>query len=187
MSACSRVSEFHVHIAAGYLKRGGVIAHATEGVWGLACDPFDRDAVWRLLDLKRRTVDKGLIVIGAQSAAFAPELATLAAEARAEIVSSWPGAVTWVLPNQRFPDWITGRRAVVACRVPGHPQSRALCAAFGAPLVSTSANASGRPATASELKLRRWLAGRADYVLPGATLGRRGPSEIRTVGGGRTR
>src|SRR4051794_31230036 len=47
---------FHLGIAAKVLRHGGIVAHATEGVWGLACDPFDADAVVRLLDLKGRSV-----------------------------------------------------------------------------------------------------------------------------------
>ena len=45
------------------LRRGGVIAYPTEGVWGLGCDPFDEAAVLRLLAIKRRPVGKGLILI----------------------------------------------------------------------------------------------------------------------------
>lgn len=159
--------------------------HATEGVWGIACDPFSRDAVTRLLALKQRGVDKGLIVIGAGPECFEPELALLTASARARVLASWPGAVTWLLPNERFPMWITGTHHNVAVRVPGHPQARALCRAFGSPLVSTSANVAGRPAARTELRARRALGRAPDiaYVLPGDTLGHAGPSEIRTLSG----
>ena len=130
--------------------------HATEGVWGLACDPFDAQAVARLLALKRRPLAKGLIVIGASESCFTPELEALESSAeRKMVVDAWPGAVTWILPNVRFPGWITGGRDAVAVRVPGHPQARALAEAFGGPLVSTSANRSGEPAPTSGLKARR--------------------------------
>ena len=35
---------FHLGVAADVLRSGGIVAHATEGVWGLACDPFDGTA-----------------------------------------------------------------------------------------------------------------------------------------------
>src|SRR4051812_4787928 len=66
---------FHLGIAAQLLRNGGVVAHATEGVWGLACDPFNGDAVARVLELKGRSIRKGLIVIGADPFNFVPELA----------------------------------------------------------------------------------------------------------------
>ena len=38
------------------LRKGGVIAYPTEGVWGLGCDPRDEAATLRLLALKQREV-----------------------------------------------------------------------------------------------------------------------------------
>ena len=169
------------------MRAGGLVAHATEGVWGLACDPFNGRSVARLLAVKDRDPAKGLIVIGACAAFFEPELAVLPESTRAEVESSWPGAVSWLVPNARFPWWISGKRRPgqnrVAIRVPGHDQARAICAAFGGPLVSTSANPAGRPSTASELRVRRWFQSRVDYVVPGCTAARNRPSELRTLEG----
>ena len=54
-----------MQLAAGVLHAGGVVACPTEAVWGLSCDPFDEAAVHRLLALKRRPVEKGLILVAA--------------------------------------------------------------------------------------------------------------------------
>ena len=51
--------------AATALRHGAVLAYPTEAVWGLGCDPFDEAAVLRLLALKQREVDKGLILVAA--------------------------------------------------------------------------------------------------------------------------
>src|SRR3546814_20634190 len=50
------------------LSAGGIIAYPTEAVWGLGCDPFDQAAVLRLLAIKPRPVDKGLILVAASPA-----------------------------------------------------------------------------------------------------------------------
>ena len=179
--------------AALQLAAGGIVAHALEGVWGLACDPFNELAVRRLLGLKRRSSVKGLVVIAASACDFAPELQALAPAARAAVRASWPGAETWVVPTRRFPIWVTGRRfgarrpsatPTVAVRVPGHDQARALAALVGGPIVSTSANLSGAPPARSELAARRAFARKAILVLPGTTAGRSGPSRIRVAGAG---
>ena len=174
---------FQVRRAVRHLRRGGVVAHATEGVWGLACNPFDRNAVGRILALKGRSPKKGLIVIGASADCFAQELQFLPVADRRMVEASWPGAVSWILPNRRFPAWIVGSGGGVAARVPGDAQARRLCAGFGGPLVSTSANPSGHPATADVLRVRLWFQGRIDYLLPGRTQGRQGPSQLRTLAG----
>jgi L-threonylcarbamoyladenylate synthase len=170
---------FHLQMAAWALRSGGVVAHATEGVWGLACDPFDLEAVAKVLALKGRAVSKGLIVIGADADDFADELAELNEVDEARVRRSWPGAHTWLVPNARFPYWISGGRETVAVRVPAHRQARRLCATFGGPLVSTSANPSRRPAARSELQVRRYFSGNVDRVLHGSTGGNAAPSEIR--------
>jgi L-threonylcarbamoyladenylate synthase len=46
------------------LNEGKVIAYPTEGMYGLGCDPFNKDAVFKLLALKKRHVHKGLILVG---------------------------------------------------------------------------------------------------------------------------
>lgn len=160
------------------LRAGGLVGHPTEGVWGLACDPHNESAVDALLALKQRSVDQGLIVIGDSAAAFEPELAALTEQQRAAVVSTWPDAVTFILPNQQFPAWITGGRPGVAARVPDHDLSRALCAAFGGALVSTSLNPSGAPPALTEEQARAYFPSLAAFVA-GDTSGREGPSQLR--------
>ncbi len=178
---------WQLRCAVRVLRAGGLVLHATEGVWGLACDPMDAQAVARLLQVKQRSLDKGLLLIGADADEFSPELARLSAGDRERVFATWPGPVTWVLPSRRFPAWITGVHESVAVRVPGHSQARALAQAFGGPLVSTSANLSGRSPAQSELLARRAMGNMVDYLLPGATLGAGQPSEIRTLTGARLR
>ena len=48
-----------------HLQAGNVIAYATEAVFGLGCDPDNEAAVHKLLAIKQRPVDKGLILIAA--------------------------------------------------------------------------------------------------------------------------
>ena len=175
-----------LHEAAQVLSRGGIVAHACEGVWGLACDPLDEAAVGRVLDIKGRVAGKGLIVIAASAEAFTAELGDLDDATAERVRASWPGAVTWVVPCERFPDWITGGRGTVAVRVPDHAQSRALSSAFGGPIVSTSANRSGTPPCLTAESVREALGGEIDYLLSGAIGDRTGPSTIIDAATGET-
>ncbi len=58
--------------AAQLMQAGGVIAYPTEAVWGLGCDPDNPRAVARLLALKQRPWEKGLIMVAARIEQFAP-------------------------------------------------------------------------------------------------------------------
>jgi len=166
---------------AASLWAGGVVACPAEGVWGLSCDPFDEGAVLDLLAMKRREVSKGLIVVGASSEVFAHVLRGLSSKQRDMMLESWPGPNTWLVPHRGlFPSWITGDSDEVAIRVTSSPALAALCAAFGGPLVSTSANPAGLSPPHSIWELRRYF-GMALPAMPGAIDPAGKPSTIRRV------
>ena len=168
--------------AVAALRSGGVVLHATEGVWGFACDPFSREAFDKILQIKGREEAKGVLLIAAQSEVFAAQLADLGH--RQAVEASWPGHHTWVLPNKdAFAPWITGGRDTVACRVPAHEQARQLCAAFQGPLVSTSANRSGAPAITTQTAAFNEFAAEVDCCLAGAVSGAGKSSTIHGLDG----
>jgi len=84
------------------------------------------------------------------------------------------------------PRWIRGDHAGLAVRTTAHPVANALCREVDSPLVSTSANVSGRPPATSIFVLRRVLGSLVDYVVPGDCGPARGPSEIRDLETGKT-
>lgn len=150
--------------AADVIRQGGIVAYATEYCFGLGCDPMNRRAVARLVRLKRRPADKGLIVL----AADADQLARYVAAIPKRAVATWPGPHTWLLqPRAHVPRWIIGRNLRLAARITAHPQAARLCRAAGMAITSTSANRSRqRPARSQREVLRRFGAS-VDYVLPG--------------------
>lgn len=173
-------NEFEQAVAA--LRSEGVIAYATEAVFGLGCDPDSEPAVQRLLAIKQRPVEKGLILIAADLAQLQDyiDLSQLSAEQLARVQASWPGPFTWVMPaRSTTPAWLTGRFDTLAVRVTAHPQVQALCRAFGKPLVSTSANLTGEEPARSTADIGAPLAALLAYVLPGEVGGQTNPSEIK--------
>ena len=135
------------------LNEERVIAYPTEAVFGVGCDPDSETAVMRLLELKRRPVDKGLILIAANYEQLKP-----------------------YIDDTMLTD--AGRFDSLAVRVTDHPLVVALCQAYGKPLVSTSANLSGLPPCRTVDEVRAQF-GAAFPVVPGETGGRLNPSEIR--------
>ena len=61
------MKSWHVKNARRVLDNGGVIAYPTEAVMGLGCNPWNEAAVAKVLRLKRRSPDKGLIIVAAGS------------------------------------------------------------------------------------------------------------------------
>jgi L-threonylcarbamoyladenylate synthase len=173
--------------AAALLRKGGVVAYPTEAVWGLGCDPFDEAAVRRLLAIKQRPVDKGVILVGADLAQFDGLLdwSRLPAERVIAVQSQWPGPRTWIVPaTPRIPKWITGEHEGVAVRVSDHPVVVALCTAFAGPIVSTSANLAGEPPAFGFESLSPDVIAGVDGVLAGETGGLHAPTAIRDAATG---
>jgi len=171
-----------VDAAADALRRGGVIAYPTEAVWGLGCDPFNEPAVTRLLAIKQRAVDKGVILIAAARSQFDGLLDwdALTLAQRDAVIASWPGPNTWIVPTTpRVPRWVTGSHDGVAVRVSAHPDVIALCEAFGGPLVSTSANLAGEPPAFTRDALDPRVIAQLDGVTAGETGGLASPTAIR--------
>lgn len=166
------------------LQSGGVIAYATEAVFGLGCDPDNQLAVHKLLQIKQRPVEKGLILIAATWEQLLPylDISQLTNEQIQRAFNSWPGPYTWIFPAKpTTPKWLTGQYSSLAVRVSAHAQVQALCQRFGKPLVSTSANLTTFPPCRTAEEVRLQLAERIDYILPGKVGTQNNPSEIRDV------
>lgn len=173
--------------AAAEIRGGGVIAYPTEAVWGLGCDPSNQAATLRLLAIKQRPVDKGLILVSStldQLREFV-DLHALPRERLEEVLASWPGPHTWILPaSHAAPAWITGVHSGIAVRVSAHPVVAALCDACGHALVSTSANLAGEPPARHRDALDPSLLRQLDGVVAGQTGGLQRPTPIRDAATG---
>ncbi len=165
--------------AARVLEAGGVVAYPTEGVWGLGCDPLDLDAFARILVAKERPAQMGVILLAADREQLEPWIESPDAKLEKRLSDTWPGPVTWILPARPWvPFWITGGRDTLAARVSAHPVAAALSRAAGTPIVSTSANRSGKPPARSAIQVRRWLGRHVDFILGGPTGSLAGPTPI---------
>lgn len=171
---------WHIQRARNTVACGGVIAYPTEAVWGLGCDPWNQAAVARLLQLKQRNWQQGLILVASRWHQIKPLLHHLHQPQLARLQASWPSSTTWLLPDpdQWIPQWIRGRHHTVALRLSAHPLVVALCDAVDGPLVSTSANRSGLAPAYTSLQVRLAFARNLDYIVPGNVGQQTSPSQI---------
>ena len=160
-------SSIKIRLAVQKIQAGEVIAYPTEAVYGLGCDPLNEEAVLNLLALKKRSIDKGLILIASSLTQLEPYL-QLNDEIRSKVQATWPGPVTWIIPAQTWvPQWLTGQHSSLAVRVTAHPIAKLLCEKNGEPLVSTSANTSSKPPATKSWQVADCLNDRKLFVVPG--------------------
>lgn len=155
-----------VEIAAGLLHSGGVLAYPTEGVYGLGCDPDNREAFEKIFAMKRRAPEQGVLLIAADFDQIRDWVGDASEAALDRARRAWPGAHTFIFPRSlRVPEWVAGGHAGIALRVTAHPSSAALCRAFGGPIVSTSANRHGEAPARSAADIRAIFGDEPDGVL----------------------
>lgn len=164
-----------VLLAGQMLREGGLVAFATETVYGLGANALSAEAVADVFRAKRRPSWDPLIVhIG--SVEDLAKVATVPAELEARIATLaaafWPGPLTLLLPrNAAVPDAVTAGRPLVGVRVPAHPAAQALLTSAGVPIAAPSANLFGHTSPTTAEHVLSDLDGRIDAVLDaGATL-----------------
>ena len=168
------------------LQTGRVFAYPTEAVYGLGCDPANEAAVRRVLKLKSRPADAGLILIADQFDRFESYVGALDGALLDRALATWPGPVTWLFPRAAWvPDWLAGSHPTIALRVTAHPVCRALCAAFGAAIVSTSANPRAEAPARSAARVAEYFGDALCGILAGDLGAGEQPSEIRDLVSGR--
>ncbi|WP_404344799.1 L-threonylcarbamoyladenylate synthase [Vreelandella venusta] len=171
-----------VNAAVSALRAGGVIACPTEAVWGLSCDPDNDEALAHLMRMKERDPAKGVILVAASIQQFQPWLTQLPLSLHAPLAASWPGPNTWLVPdNGRSHGLVRGAHRSVALRVTDHPLMKALCEAFGGPLVSTSANRAGDPPAMSAEEVDTLFGDEVAAITAGELGGNAKPSTIRDL------
>jgi len=180
MAAPNPLDDQQIQLACSTILQGGVIAYPTEAVWGLGCDPWNLQAVTRILQLKNRPVEKGLILVVASVEQIRFLLDPLPEPLQLAALSHWPGPVTCLLPdvNQQIPEWVRGSHSSIAVRVSEHPVVKALCEAADMPLVSTSCNPAGEEPARDAEQVGHYFKDQLDQIVPGALGGNRKPSRI---------
>lgn len=128
------------------LQQDQVIAYPTEAVFGLGCNPLSQTAVEKLLKLKQRPVEKGLILVAPSLDLLLPfmDKQALSPEDLARLERQYDRPITWVVPaHHSTPTFLTGQFNSIAVRLCRHPAVQQLCQAAGFALTSTSANLTG--------------------------------------------
>jgi len=157
--------------------QGAVFAYPTEAVYGLGCDPENEAAVMRILEIKQRPINKGLILIAAD---FSQVEAYLKPLNENQLAFTQASETTYIYPaKDSAPKWLTGDFDSLAVRITKHPLVRKLCAELGSALVSTSANLTGEEPEKTAVEVAVALDGLIDVILDGETGDLNKPTQIR--------
>jgi L-threonylcarbamoyladenylate synthase len=151
--------------ACSVLRDGGLILYPTDTVWGIGCDATSAEAVERVYALKRRADRKAMLVLldsAAKLEAYVEEVPAIAWE----LIDVADKPLTLIYPKARnvAPN-LPGEDGSLGIRITNERFSGQLCRMFRKPVVSTSANRSGRPAPALFREIEEEIRAGVDYVV----------------------
>ena len=173
--------------ARSVIADGGVIAFRTDTFYGLGADPFNRDALRRVNELKGRDGKPILVVISDEHEAerFISNRTTLfdAVSAR-----HWPGALTIVVQARpEVPDELTAGSGTVGLRLPDDEAVCSFIRACGGALTATSANLAGEPPARTTEEVKRSFPIALDLIIDGGLAQGDKPSTVLDVSGSHVR
>ena len=154
---------FKSSLAAQYLNIGGVVSIPTDTIQGLSCLPNDNNAVNRIITLKQRSINKGLILLASEVKFFADFVNDV--NLLKQIEPSNTPTTYLVKANKNINPALIGGFDTVAIRLTTNKLIKDICNKTGSAIVSTSANISGRNTANSILKLKIFFKNELDFII----------------------
>lgn len=159
-----RYDETDLREAVRILKEGGIILYPTDTVWGIGCDATNEDAVRKIYELKQREDSKSMLVLVGSEGMLqrtvrrVPDIAWQLIDAAVNPMTIIYDHPTGVADNLKAEDGSLG------IRITSERFSRALCERLRRPIVSTSANVSGKPTPSTFSEISSRIKDGVDYV-----------------------
>ena len=149
------------------LEDGGVITYVTDTVWGLGCLPCNEKAVKKIYEIKKREVQKPLILMSNEIYNLLEYVKPIPEIGQRLIKKYFPGALTIVTDkSEKTPDYVTSGMSTVGIRIPNNEIFRQICEIIpGHVLATTSANLSHQPSAKTYEQALANMSGLADIVI----------------------
>jgi len=171
--------ERSLHQAARIIIQGGIAIYPTETVYGIGVRYDDTSALQRLFSLKKRLVNKPVLLLLPRTDDLRRISTSVPPEALQLAERFWPGPLTLVVPAcPDISELIAGGGSTVGCRVSCSPVAARLALACGLPITSTSANLSGGPSPSSVSGITADVIAGADLVIDAGPTAGSTPSTV---------
>lgn len=146
------------------LNAGGIILYPTDTVWGLGCDATNETAVAKLNEIKGRSAEKSLIILldnENKLQSYVNEIPEVAYE----LIEYAENPLTIIFDGAKN----LAKNAInadgsIGIRIVKHPFCQQLLQRFRKPIISTSANISGKPTPGFFEEITSEIIDKVDYV-----------------------
>lgn len=147
------------------LQKGGVILYPTDTIWGLGCDACNEEAVKRVYAIKNRVDSKSMLVL-MENAALLERYVDEVPEIAYDLIELSEKPMTIIYDGARgLAKNLVAEDGSIGIRITTETFSSELIRRFKRPIVSTSANVSGRPSPANFSEIEQEIIDAVDYVV----------------------
>ncbi|GAB1432177.1 L-threonylcarbamoyladenylate synthase [Spirochaetota bacterium] len=154
--------------AAQAIQKGLLVVIPTETVYGLGANLWNRHALARVFEAKKRPSFDPLIVHIAKIGDMAEIADTSVPHALRLAERFWPGPLTMVLPKkEKVPELATSGLPTVAVRCPAHPVAMEIIRRSGVPVAAPSANPFGYLSPTRAEHVIAQLGDKVDFIVDG--------------------
>jgi L-threonylcarbamoyladenylate synthase len=161
------------------IARGGVIAFRTDTFYGLGVDPFNREAICRIKELKGREDRKPILILISDYDQLQRFIEDVSPEFDLLAKTFWPGALTLIgKARAEVPDELTAGTKSIGVRLPNDEQVRDLVRACGGALTATSANPSHAAPASTAAQVETYFGDAIDLVVDGGQARSELPSTV---------
>ena len=175
-TSIDEIDEEIIFKAINVLADGGVVLYPTDTVYGLGANIFDKKAVKRVFEIKRRSYLKPLSIL-VKDVETIDLVAKISMGQKNTIMEYLPGPYTFILDKRSIvPRIITSGTSYVGVRVPGNGLARRLAGIF--PITTTSANISDDEVLTNPSDILDQLDCEVDLVID---VGDLGPAKSSTI------
>jgi tRNA threonylcarbamoyl adenosine modification protein (Sua5/YciO/YrdC/YwlC family) len=152
--------------AAGFIRRGELVAIPTDTYYGIACDPFNLAAVDQIYRVKGRPETRALPILVntvAQSLSLSRDVPYSFHKLASKF---WPGPLTLLVEaSSGVPLKVTAHTGNVAVRWPKSAIVNGLIDLTRGPVTGTSGNISGQPACSTAIDLLEQMGDRLPLII----------------------
>ncbi|MDB5024587.1 MAG: threonylcarbamoyl-AMP synthase [Mucilaginibacter sp.] len=147
------------------VQEGGIILYPTDTIWGIGCDAANSEAVKKIYQLKRRDEAKSMIILldtDNKLESYIQEVPPIAYD----LIEFAENPLTLIMPGAKnVSPALIGADGSLGVRIVKHDFCQQLIQRLRKPLVSTSANTSGRPSPQNFGQIEPEIIEGVDYVV----------------------
>jgi len=147
------------------VQDGGIILYPTDTIWGIGCDATNTEAVQKIYRLKQRDETKSMIIL-LDTDNKLPSYISDVPDLAYDLMEFAENPLTLVMPGAKnISPALISSDGSIGVRVSGHPFCQQLIQRLRKPLVSTSANISGKPSPQYFSQINQEIIDGVNYVV----------------------